>query len=75
MTLRDQHCTAEGCDIPAAWCHAHHTTPWAQGGKTTVKDGRLVCGRHHRMIHHPRYTTDYLPNGRVRITKTRPVRQ
>ena len=71
MTLRDKHCTAEGCEVPAAWCHAHHTTPWSQGGKTTVKDGRLVCGRHHRMIHHPAYTTEYLPNGQTRITPRR----
>jgi hypothetical protein len=71
MAVRDQTCTTEGCTIPAAWCHAHHRTPWSHGGHTTVADGRMVCPRHHRMIHHPTYHTDYLANGKIRITKRR----
>ena len=35
MGLRDQHCRAEGCDIPAAWCEGHHLIPWLKGGKTS----------------------------------------
>jgi hypothetical protein len=69
MIARDRTCAAEGCTIPAAWCHAHHTVPWAHGGHTTVKDGRLLCPRHHRLVHHPGYTTEYLPTGTTRITK------
>ncbi len=31
LAIRDRHCRAEGCDIPAAWCEAHHATkPWSQ---------------------------------------------
>ena len=51
IATRDHHCTAEGCDAPAARCHVHHETPWALGGPTTVKDGRLLCPRHHRAVH------------------------
>ena len=29
MIARDKTCTAEGCTIPAAWCHAHHRVPWS----------------------------------------------
>lgn len=25
---------ARGCDLPAAWCEAHHKTDWCRGGKT-----------------------------------------
>jgi hypothetical protein len=64
-------CTAEGCEISAAWCHAHHVVPWAEGGKTTVTDGRLVCPRHHTLIHQPRYHAEYLTNGKIRLTKRR----
>ena len=32
MAVRDRTCTAEGCDIPAAWCEAHHfKQPWSEG--------------------------------------------
>ncbi len=31
LAIRDRECRAVGCDIPAAWCEAHHLTPWVQG--------------------------------------------
>ena len=44
MALRDRQCTADGCDIPAAWCEAHHfKKPWSTGGKTDLADGKLLC--------------------------------
>ena len=69
--VRDQGCTAEGCSVPAAWCDAHHRVPWSAGGGTSVRDGRLVCGKHHRMIHRPGFEADYLPNGKIRISRRR----
>ena len=29
IRVRDKHCTAHGCDWPAALCHVHHNIPWA----------------------------------------------
>ena len=29
LTIRDRGCTTQGCDRPAAWCHAHHDQPWS----------------------------------------------
>jgi len=26
LRLRDRHCRADGCTVPATWCEAHHTT-------------------------------------------------
>jgi Domain of unknown function (DUF222) len=37
---RDRHCRAEGCTIPAAWCEAHHLTPWSHGAGPTW---RMAC--------------------------------
>ena len=56
IATRDRHCTAEGCDAPAARCHVHHDQPWALGGHTTVQDGRLLCPKHHRHAHDPTRT-------------------
>ena len=50
---RDQHCTSQGCDWPAAMCHVHHNIPWSRGGKTDLADGRLLCPRHHSYAHTP----------------------
>ena len=67
---RDQHCTTQGCDWPAALCHVHHNTPWTSGGKTSVKDGRLLCPRHHTYAHSPKYQMKTIPNGRVIFSRT-----
>ncbi|MGN6612293.1 MAG: DUF222 domain-containing protein [Angustibacter sp.] len=48
---RDRHCTFEDCTAPASWCDAHHLTPWEHGGHTTVRDGALLCDRHHHHVH------------------------
>jgi hypothetical protein len=67
MVLRDQGCRAEGCDRPPSWTEAHHLTkPWAEGGRTDLKDGILLCGHHHRLAHHPDYHHHRLPNGDIR---------
>ncbi len=71
LGLRDPGCTAESCDRPAGWCHAHHEVPWSRGGRTDLADGRLLCPRHHRLVHHPRYRTTPAPDGRVRISRIR----
>ncbi len=51
-------------------CHVHHNIPWAKGGKTTVKDGRLLCPRHHSYAHSPKYEMKTIPNGRVVFSRT-----
>jgi hypothetical protein len=59
-------CTAEGCDRPPGWCHAHHdAVSWADGGHTSLVNGRLLCGHHHRAAHDPTYQTHRLPTGSI----------
>ncbi len=65
IAQRDGGCTAEGCDLPPSACHVHHDQPWSQGGSTDILSGRLLCHRHHRVIHDHRYDTTRLPNGKV----------
>jgi hypothetical protein len=70
LALRDRHCRAEGCDIPAAWCEAHHANkPWAKRGHTDLADGLLLCSFHHHQAHDPRYDTSRLPSGAVRYRR------
>jgi len=60
-------CTAEHCDRPAGWCHAHHDVSWSAGGPTSVTNGRLLCSFHHHKAHSPGYTLERLPSGQVRF--------
>jgi hypothetical protein len=70
LTVRDRGCTTQGCDWPPGLCHAHHATlPWAKGGATSVKDGCLLCPKHHARAHDPAFTMTKLPDGKVSFTR------
>lgn len=71
MAVRDRTCRAEGCDIPATWCEAHHLHPWEHGGRTDIKDGVLLCSHHHHRVHDACHRTERLPNGDVRFHRRR----
>jgi hypothetical protein len=55
LGLRDDGCTARGCETSASGCHAHHDDPWSRLGLTDLANGRLLCPRHHRLAHASRY--------------------
>ncbi|WP_406027697.1 HNH endonuclease [Nocardioides sp. NBC_00850] len=69
LRLQQKCCQAEGCDMPPEWCDAHHLDPWAEGGKTNLKDGALLCPHHHRLAHNPAYIHERLPDGSLRFTR------
>jgi hypothetical protein len=52
LVLRDRHCTFPTCRRPPLMCHAHHIVHWAVGGKTSLDNLALLCGHHHRVLHH-----------------------
>ena len=58
MAVRDKTCRGEGCDVPAAWCEAHHLHPWEHGGRTDLADGVLLCSHHHHRVHDARYRVE-----------------
>ena len=67
LTIQQGGCTADACTRPAAWCHAHHDTPWNSGGRTDLKNGRLLCPFHHRTAHSSSYDIHHLRNGKVQV--------
>ena len=52
LVIRDRHCAFPGCDRPPLMCHAHHILHWISGGETKLDNLVLLCGHHHRVIHH-----------------------
>lgn len=71
IRLRDRHCRAEGCTIPAAWCEIHHRKPWSQGGCTDVADGVCLCSHHHHLVHDRAYDHHWTAQGDVRFHRRR----
>ena len=70
LGIRDRGCTVAGCDAPPGLCQAHHDqTPWSRGGGTSVETGRLLCPRHHRLVHDPTYQHTLDKHGKVRFTR------
>ncbi|HSV68002.1 MAG TPA: DUF222 domain-containing protein [Mycobacteriales bacterium] len=63
LNIRDQGCAFPACDRPYQWCHAHHCISWLDGGKTDHNNGVLVCGHHHRAIHHNGWDVRIAPDG------------
>ncbi|MGN9909194.1 DUF222 domain-containing protein [Phytohabitans sp. LJ34] len=56
LELRDRGCAFPGCDRPPRWCDGHHIRPWADGWPTSLDNGVLLCGYHHRIIHRGHWT-------------------
>ena len=52
LVARDRGCAFPHCGAPAAWAHAHHIEHWIDGGRTDLDNLVLLCGFHHRLIHH-----------------------
>ncbi|MFG1839839.1 DUF222 domain-containing protein [Micromonospora sp. NPDC049175] len=52
LVLRDRGCAFPGCDRPPRWCDGHHIRHWADGGVTSLANAVLLCGHHHRHVHH-----------------------
>jgi hypothetical protein len=56
LVTRDGGCAFPGCDRPPRWCDGHHIRSWADGGPTSLDNAVLLCGHHHRTIHHSDWT-------------------
>ena len=54
ISVRDGGCMYPGCDRPPGDCEYHQINPWAQHPShrtSEVRDGILLCRRHHKMVH------------------------
>ncbi|MFG1893394.1 DUF222 domain-containing protein [Micromonospora zamorensis] len=63
LVLRDRGCAFPGCDRPPRWCDAHHIHHWADGGPTNLNNAVLLCGHHHRHLHHTDWTVRLAADG------------
>lgn len=63
IIIRDGGCAFPGCDRPPGWCEAHHIVPWTDGGPTSLDNGVMLCGYHHRLIHHDDWTVRIAADG------------
>jgi Domain of unknown function (DUF222) len=52
LLVRDGGCAFPACPRPPEWCEAHHVVWWINGGQTDLDNLVLLCGYHHRVIHH-----------------------
>ncbi|MEW2018036.1 DUF222 domain-containing protein [Rhodococcus sp. NPDC076796] len=52
LIARDHGCAFPGCGKPAAWTEGHHIYHWSDGGPTDMNNLVLLCGFHHRLLHH-----------------------
>lgn len=58
---------AHSCERPAKQCHGHHIRHWADGGVTRLDNLVLLCGHHHRRIHHTEWSVQ-INHGRPEFT-------
>jgi hypothetical protein len=56
LIQRDKGCAFPACGTRPRQCHGHHIESWARGGGTSVENLVLLCGFHHRVIHHGDWT-------------------
>ncbi|MER7586018.1 DUF222 domain-containing protein [Micromonospora sp. NPDC127501] len=68
LVLRDRGCAFPGCDRPPRWCHAHHIHHWTDGGPTSLNNAVLLCGHHHRHLHHSDWTVHLGRDGHPEFT-------
>ena len=63
LILRDGGCIFPGCDRPPRWCDGHHILSWLLGGPTRLSNAVLLCGHHHRLIHHSEWEVRIAADG------------
>ncbi len=64
LVARDRHCAFPSCTRPPVMCHAHHLVHWADGGPTSLDNLVLLCGHHHRLVHHTPWQARIAADGR-----------
>ncbi|MBC2642723.1 MULTISPECIES: HNH endonuclease signature motif containing protein [unclassified Rhodococcus (in: high G+C Gram-positive bacteria)] len=52
LVARDRGCAFPGCGAPPSWCEGHHIIHWSEGGPSNMDNLVLLCGFHHRLLHH-----------------------
>ncbi len=61
LAHRDLGCAFPDCDRPPGWTETHHIKSWLHDGTTDLDNGVLLCGHHHRQIHHTGWRIELNP--------------
>ena len=61
ILLRDTCCIK--CGAPATWSDCHHIVHWADGGPTTLPNGRGLCARHNLAREQPGWHATVVHDG------------
>ena len=68
LHARDGGCRFPGC-THRHFIHAHHITPWAQGGETSLVNLVQLCQHHHRLVHEGGYGCRLSDTGELLFTR------
>ncbi len=74
LEARDGGCRFPGCESRAR-THAHHITPWAEGGETAMNNLVLLCPFHHRAVHEGGWRVEMDESGAPRFLNPLGVRR
>lgn len=66
LVQRDGGCAVPGCGR-TRFLHAHHVLFWWRGGRTALDNLVLLCGEHHRALHHGAFAVEALGRQRFRF--------
>ena len=69
ILMRDRGCQAPGCGR-SRHLHIHHVKFWSAGGTTDPDNLILLCGSHHRALHHGAFTIEALGDQRFAFRGT-----
>jgi hypothetical protein len=58
LVARDRGCAFPGCGAPPSWCEGHHIVHWSVGGPSDMGNLVLLCGFHHRLLHHSEWEVE-----------------
>ncbi|HPU14062.1 MAG TPA: DUF222 domain-containing protein [Aeromicrobium sp.] len=61
LAHRDLGCAFPDCDRPPGWTETHHIKSWLHDGPTDLDNGVLLCGHHHRQVHHSGWRIELNP--------------
>ncbi|MGX1689176.1 DUF222 domain-containing protein [Microbacterium sp. NPDC055442] len=68
LTLQHGTCARDGCTRLALDADIDHTTPWAHGGPTNIRQLRPLCPPDHTHRHHTKLAYRTRDNGTVEVT-------
>lgn len=73
LAVRDGGCIFPGCDMPPAWCDAHHQPAWKPDGLTDIDKMFLTCRHHHGITHRKNWRCEPDPDRPQQWTWTTPT--